>query len=480
VLGVLVAAVPASAQPVFKIAPVFDLETTVRFALSHQPALIAKRANVANLESAFVKQHAAEFPTVAGQLQNQLEKSSNAQGQFAQFGITPQSNFSQNTAQVSSQWTVYNGSLNQVLAQEDRRQVESARSDLKRSEDQTAGDVTAAFYGLAAKRQTVRLDAANRVYQQTLLDAARSLERVGRNAGVDTLRAEVAVTRAEASLVSAQADDADSSEALANQIGAPLDTRFAVPEVLPEPPLPHTPLDRLIALAETSRADIASAEGTLRAAILANAAIDTDLRPQIIVNGAFGNQTSPTLFVTEQQEIDAENESAVAQYQLLRAIAPPSVVIPPPVLLPPVVRGNPGFWQIGATATWTVPFVDYGTRHAAHRAAKAQIDSADAALAGARSAVELDVRQALRGAQTSSANLQLAKQSAALAHESARIAQLQFKNGLISFTDANATEQTDLSAQTDLANAAVSYVVSLVRLRIATGTSDPVSAALLK
>ncbi|MBV9646774.1 MAG: TolC family protein [Candidatus Eremiobacteraeota bacterium] len=455
------------------------LPETIRFALAHDPALVAKRANVANLESTYVKQRAAEFPSISGQLANQLSKSANAQGQFAQFGVVPLTNFSQNTAQVSTQWTVYNGSLNQVLAQEDRRQVEAAQSDLRRAEDETASDVAAQFYGLVGKRETVLLDASNRVYQQELLDAARANERVGRSAGVDTLRAQVAETRAEATLLSAQADEANARETLANRIGAPLEVAFAIPVRLPEPPLPATPVDQLVAVAEAARPDIASAAESVRAAVLASAAIDTDLRPQIALNGAFGNQNSPTLTANEQAQVNAENAAAVAQYQLLREIAPPSIVIPPPLVLPNVARGTPGFWQIGATASWSVPFIDWGTRRAAHRAARAQIASSEAALQGARSAVELDVRQSLRGAQTSAANLQLAKLSARLAQESARIAQLQFKNGLISFTDANATQQTNLSAQTDLASAAVSYVVSLVKLRIALGTLDPVTAAVL-
>lgn len=469
-----------AASPAIASAGTLDLEATVRFALAHDPALLAKRATVANLVSTFVKQRATEYPSVVGELQNQLEKSSNAEGQFAQFGILPQSNFSQNTAQISSQWTVYNGSLNQVLAQEDRRQVEAARADLQRAESQTAADVAGGFYGLVAKRETTRLDAANAAYEAELLAAARANERVGRSAGVDTLRAQVAQTRAEATLISAQADEANAREALANEVGAPLETQFALPAAPPEPPLPQVPLERLLPIAEAVRADVASAVANLRVAQLTNAAIDTDLRPQIALNGAFGNQTSPTSFVTEAQQIAAENAASLAQYNFFRSIAPPSIVVPPPVLLPPIVRGNPGFWQIGATATLQVPIIDYGARSAAHRAARAQIVSAEAALGAARSAVELDVRQALRAAQTSAANLQLAKESAGLARESARIAQLQFKNGLISFTDADATEQTALSAQTDLANAEVAYVVSLVKLQVAVGLADPVSAALLR
>ncbi len=175
-----------------------------------------------------MQQHGAEFPQIAGNLQNQSEKSANYQGTSAQFGVTPLSQFSQNTAQITGQWTLYNGSLNQVLAQEDRRQVESARSDLLRNEDEVAADVAAAFYDLAVKRQTVTLDVANLAYQRDLVEAARANERVGKEAGVDVLRAEVAATRAEASLVTARADDANSSEALASRIGAPLDVGFAI------------------------------------------------------------------------------------------------------------------------------------------------------------------------------------------------------------------------------------------------------------
>ncbi len=220
--------------------------------------------------------------------------------------------------------------------------MEAAQSDLRRSESQTAQDVATNFYGLLAKRETTRADVANAGYQQQLLTAARANERVGRAAGVDTLRAQVAATRAEATLLSAQADEANSREALASEIGAPLETPFALPGIAPEPPLPQTPLGTLLAIAETSRPDVASAIANVRVAQLANAAIDSDLRPQIVLNGAFGNQTSPTAFVDEAQQIQAENIAALQQYEFFSKIAPPSIV-PVPVLIPSVIRGNAGF-----------------------------------------------------------------------------------------------------------------------------------------
>jgi len=93
----------------------------------------------------------------------------------------------------------------------------------------------------------------------------------------------------------------------------------------------------------------------------------------------------------------------------------------------------------------------------------------------AENTVEVQIRQALRNAQTADANLQTSKQAAALGVESARIAQLQYRNGLISLTDASAAEQSALQAASDLVSARVAYLTAFVRLRAAIGTDDPVA-----
>ena len=83
---------------------------------------------------------------------------------------------------------------------------------------------------------------------------------------------------------------------------------------------------------------------------------------------------------------------------------------------------------------------------------------------------------ALRGAQTAYANLQTSKLAANLGTESARISQLQYRNGLISLTDATAAEQSSLQAGTDLIAARANYVTAVVRLRVAVGADDPLTA----
>jgi outer membrane protein TolC len=452
-----------------------DAAAAVRYALGHAPVLLAREADIANAVSTLVQRRAAEYPSIAGQLQNEIAKSSNLSGSFAQFGITPVSNFSQNTAQVLSQYNLYNGAA-QLAAEQAKRMVQYSSGELQVQQEATALGVSSDFYNLAALRRAVDLDENDLAYQQQLLDAARAQERVGRIAGVDVLRAQVAVSRSEATLVQARADEANAREALAVEIGASPDATFALPADLPEPALPRASTAALTALAKVNRPEVAAAQATLQAARLGDAAIDTDLRPTVQLSGAFGSQVSPTTFVLEQQEIDASNAATIANYNLERQLFP-GVSFPSPLLTPPVQRGRPGFWQLGITSTFTVPFVDYGSRAANHHAERAQIASAAAAYQSAIDAVERDVRAAARNLQAAFDKLALAKAAAQLARESARIAQLQYKNGLISFTDVTQTEQTALSAENDLVAARVAYVVSDIKLRLSLGPADPAGAA---
>jgi outer membrane protein len=424
-----------------------DLRATAAYALDHNSAIAARRATVAQDEATFVRLRAAELPSITGQLQNQLARSENTNGSLAQFGLSPATEFSQNTAQISSTWNIFTGSSAQIQSQEAKRTLEGAKLDLNRAEQQLAADITAAFYGLAGRNQTVRLDEADRAYQGELLDAAQALERNGRIADVDVLRAQVNTLRSDVTLATARNDEANAREALAQQIGASPDTTFATGSEIPEPPLPVKPLAGLVTLAREHRSDVLSARAALAYARLTLANLDTDLLPQVQITGAFGNQYSPT-----------------------------TASFSPFTGLPTGVRGSPGFWQLGATATLTIPLLDYGTRSAAHRSARSLIDADQAALATAENGVEVDVRSALRGAQTAYANLQTSKQAANLGAESSRIAQLQYRNGLISLTDATAAEQSALQAGTDLITARANYVSAVVRLRVAVGTDDPLTA----
>lgn len=446
--GVALVAVASFGTPVLAAAPPapLDLRAAVGYALAHDPTVLSDRATLAQNEATYAKNHAAEFPSIAGSLQNQVAKTNgNNGGSFSQFGLTQAQIFSQNIAQIGSTWNIYNGSLNQVEAQEAKRQVESQRATVRRAEQQLAQDVATAWYSAVQRREALRLAEGDRMYQQELLDAARARERVGRVAGVDVLRAQVNELRSESNLTTARADEENGREALAQRVGAPPDTAFALPQMLPEPPVPTTPLETLVAIAIAGRPDIAGARSQIAYAKLTDAAIDTDRRPQIQLTGAFGNSETPA-----------------------QTTFPGFPVLPPQ---------RAGFWQIGATSSLTIPFVEYGSRRAAHAAARAQIAAALAALSSTENGVAVNVRQALRATQTTAANVATAQEADRLGAESARIEQLRYRNGLSSITDVTSAEQSALQAAQDLITARVNYLDALVGLRVAVGVVDPIAIA---
>ena len=465
---------PADDRPIIAL----DGYGTVAYALRHAPSLLAQEATVTNLDLTYTKDRAAEFPTLTAQLQNQIQKNANTNGSLAQFGLSPASNFSQNTAQLEASYNIYNGGQ-QLVTQEAKRQVESAKYELQRLEEQLAITVTNNFYALAALHETVVVDENDLTYERALLSDARASEHVGRVAGVDVLRAQVAVTRAQSGLIQARVNERNARDSLAVQLGAPYGTFFAVPEAIPEPKTPTIAIELLDRIAKLNRPEVLEAKATLQSARLADASVDNDLRPVVTLGGAFGSQVSPTSLVQEQQQIDAQNAANLASYQTQQQLYP-NAIIAPPVTIPPVDRNRPGFWQFSISSTFQAPLYDWGQRAAAHHAAKAQIESSVASLYNAYDFVRSDVATAQRNLEAADAQLQLAKASEALGTESARIAQLQYKNGLISFTDATQTEQTALASQNDLVSARATYVTALVRLRVSLAPPDTESAADLR
>ena len=165
--ALVVAAVFARA-PVLAAVPQapLDLRAAVRYALAHDPTVLARRATLAQDEATFAHNHAVEFPTLTGTLQNQLAKQNGAYGgTFSQVGLTQTPVYSQNTAQIGSTWSFYNGAA-QIQAQEALRIVESARWDERRAEQLLASDVANAWYNAVQQRAVVNLAVGDLEYQQ--------------------------------------------------------------------------------------------------------------------------------------------------------------------------------------------------------------------------------------------------------------------------------------------------------------------------
>lgn len=420
------------------------LSAAVRYAIAHSPTVVRQQATVAQARAQYLKLHAQELPPITGSLANQLQKSANYSGSYGVIGASQASVFSQNTAQIGTQYT-FNGGLSHFQSLAAEQSYEQSQSDLRNTQSQIATTVTNAFYTYAGKRETVELDRGDAAYQAALVSIARAKEHAGVAAGVDVLSAQAQEAKSRFTLEASQADAEDSRESLAQTIGAPLDTQFTVPQAPPSPPLPGQTLEQLVGLAFANRPDLQSALLGVTVARTNRRAADTDLFPQIQTFASFGNQFSPTL---------AAQEAAFG----------------------PVPRGSPGFWQIGMTSSIAVPFFDWGARRANHQNLDAQIASQEANVSATRAQIEIDVRQAYRSAQTAVAQLASAQQESAYAGEASRIARLQYQHGLKSLIDVLAAQQSSLSAQTDAYNARVAYIEAVVKLRVALGIYDASSA----
>lgn len=421
------------------------LAQAVDYALAHSPTVAKQQAAVAQLHGAYIKARAATLPPVTGSLQNEMQKSSNYSGAYSIIGTSQASVFSQNTASIGSSYT-FNGGLSQLQSLAARQQYQQAQTDLSRTQHQIASDVANAYFSYAGKRENVRLDDGDLQYQNSLVQVAIAKEHAGVAAGVDVLSARAQQEKSRYTLSADQAAAENAREALAQTIGAPLTTGFAVPESVAQPPLPRQPLEQLIALAQQNRPEIISAAQSVQIAQTNRRTDDTDLLPQIQTFASFGNQFSPTLLAQEQAGL------------------PPGVVLP---------RGTPGYWNIGVSSSVSVPFWDWGARRGNHEYYDAQIASARADLATQRAQVEVDVRQAYRAAETALAQLSSAQDETRYATEASRVAKLQYQNGIITLIDVQQRQQSALAAQIDLYNARVAYATAIVKLRAAVGIYTP-------
>ncbi len=302
--------------------PVLDGYAAVAYALVHAPTLLAQRATITSYDVTYTRDRAAEYPSLGGLLQNQIQKSANASGQFAQFGLAPVNNFSQNTAELQSTYNLFNGGA-QLTAQQAKRTTQAAKYELRRLEEQTAIDVSNAFYNLAALHEVTLLDASDLAYQQTLLANARASERVGRVAGVDVLRAQVAVGRSRSTLVQARVDEHNAAEALAVQVGAPTGTTFALPKDIPEPPAPTTiggatrrrsPSSTAPRSSKPRRTSTLLSSATRRSTTICAQPSRSTVHSVVKSHRRSSSQ--------EQQQIDAQNAAALASYNAEKGALP--------------------------------------------------------------------------------------------------------------------------------------------------------------
>ncbi len=463
VAALLMLAAGAPAAAASAPAASMTLPDAVAYALSHSSTVATQQANVTNAQHAVALQAELSYPAVNASVSSFLAKSANYEGGYAAIGAAQSSVVSQNTAQVGiNNWNLTTGGFSFLQLAALRAQAVQAENVLANTEDQIATTVTNSFYTISERQAVVLVDLANLKYQDVLVDVAKARERAGVAAGVDVLQAQTQQSKASSSLVADRSAVVDASQALAQQIGAPLLTAFAVPLVVPQPPMPHGTVDALVAIADVNRPDVQAAHEAVLAATITRKGWNVELYPTVSISANLGNQFSPSGAVITQEEINSGCATTI----------PPV----PPSLCPTVPRGSFGFWTLQAVSTFSLPLIDYNARHSERVNDDAQLASMQTSYQQTRLQAELDVRQSYRGAQTAQAQLGFASEEARYGTEAARIAQLQYKAGVKTIYDVLQAQQNAVSAQDDYVNARVNYVDAVVKLRVSLGTFGARSA----
>jgi outer membrane protein TolC len=424
---------------------VMTVQQAVEFALAHNVAVIKAEANVAAAGATLARDRATTLPTVGGQLQSQLDKQSNA-GQYAQIGAAVSPTFSQNTAAITGNFSGLN-LVNIYQARNDKQAFDSAEDSLRLAREQSTLDVETSYYKYVEFVEITQVARENAAYNHALVTIADVNFRAGKVSGVDELKAQVEYTRALEQLSSASADEVDARENLAQLIGTSMVQEFYVPAIVPEPPLPDLDLKVLDQIALANRPEISIADAQLNSAYISYAAVDAPNRPTVNLAGAWGNQVSPT------------NNAALFN-SCVGAGFPPSQCQP----------GASHFYEISIVSAWTLPLLDWGTLHSGHGSARRAIDLQLAQVASAKQQALIDVDQAVRRLLVNRENLRLATTNASVAKQAADISVVQYKVGVVSQTDVTVAQQSYLTAARDLLTAQVDYVLSIARLKMATGT----------
>jgi outer membrane protein len=424
---------------------VMTVQQAVEFALEHNVAVIKAQANAASAGATLASARATTLPTVGGELQSQLDKQTNS-GQFAQIGAAVSPTFSQNTAAITGNFVGLN-LVNIYQARSAAQAFDEATASLRLAREQSTLDVETAYYKYVELVEITQVARENVAYNKALVTIAGVNFNAGKVSGVDQLKAQVEYTRALEQLSSAEADAVDARENLAQLIGASMLQEFYVPAVVPEPPLPDLDTKVLNELALANRPEILIADAQLNNAYISYAAVVAPNRPNVSLAGAWGNVVSPT-------------NNAELFNQCVGAGFPPAQCQP----------GASHFYEISIVSTWQLPLLDWGTVHAGHGSARQTIDLQLAQVASTKQQALIDVDQAVRRLLVNRENLRLATTNAGVARQAADISVVQYKVGVISQTDVTVAQQSYLTAARDLLTAQSDYVLSIVRLKMATGT----------
>jgi len=305
---------------------------------------------------------------------------------------------------------------------------QAVQRDVDAAYNQLRLDVSEAFYGALVAQEFVRVAQQSvSLVEEQLAIAEASLE-AGAATNFDVLRAKVQLANARSQLIRAQNGVQTAKNAYKTVLNIPLSENISVKGILEIPEnhkIPALNLDSLLQQAIENRPEVHRTQFTELAARKQIDVAKTRSRPDL---GFFTNyQISQNERLTEMNRI----------------------------------------WSLGVQIN--IPIFDGFATRAAVQQSESALNQIQLGGTQVKVGVEFEVRTAylnLRGAETI---IEVQREAVAQAHESVRIANLQFQNGIITTVALTDTQLALAQAEVNRLQAYHDYIVGLARLEKAIG-----------
>jgi outer membrane protein TolC len=296
--------------------------------------------------------------------------------------------------------------------------------------------VNGGYLNVLAAQALVASQTAQVQYAQSSFDQAAAQHAAGTKALIDAERSQVQLMTEQQRLRSNQADLEKQKLSLARMLGLPLGTQLILAETLTPNPQPLDPVNAMIARGIERRADLQSAEASVRAAEQALKAARAERLPNVGMSGFYG----------------------------IQGIAPSN--------------GGNGVFSVSGSVN--IPLWQGRRTEADVRAAQAVADQRRAEFADKRSAVEMEIRSTYIDATVANDQVSVADKNRKLALDTLRQSQDRFVAGVATSVEVVQSEESLAAAERDYINSLYSQNLALISLWRATGDVEQHISSLLK
>lgn len=430
-LGLLLAAAPAAAQP--PVALRLTLDEAIARARAASQRLAELRAREEGAAAAVAQREAAERPVVAA------HAGYTRTNHVDEFGVpTPDGRFrviypdipDNYRTRVELHWPLYTGGRGAALAHAARAEREALGAETAVAEADLALETARAYWAVVTAGESVRvLEAAAARAEAHLADVRARLD-AGVAAPHEVAAVEAQRARQQMLLAEARGQHLSSEAALARLLGLPLDQRFALVEPLDVPQSVATPGRASSREPGADRPERAAARLRLDAVQAREAAARVGDWPAVaLLGGVDYAHPNPRIFPRRAEWVAS--------------------------------------WDLTVQASWSI--WDGGRTQAELAQARAAVAAERARAAEIDAAVALDVRQRRLELDAAQAAVAAADEAVRAAAEAERVAADRFDAGLATSTEVLDAQVARLQAELDRTRARAGLRLALARLARAEG-----------